>query len=460
MPNMRIVTVGGGVVGSSLAEHLLKDGHSLALIEADPNTCKALVNKHDMQIVVGSGSSPSTLKEAGIEGADLVLAVTPNDEVNMAVCAIAQQHEVPQRIARLRGTEFHKGNPTFDIEKIGVTDVIHPEQVMVDHILQYVQTPHAVESANFEHGKVLLRGYRIRDNMPMAGKTPQEIREEIAPTVVLFAAIERAGRGMIPYGNTRIEPGDIVYTLFPRESIDVFLSLVGQERKKRRKIIITGDSYALTELSRALDKTDHSVVVVDPDLEQANRIAGMFDDIEVIHGDCTDHAVLRDINVENASFLISVSNEADYNMLSTLLAKAEGAHEVIATSGEARHDRLFKSIGIDHVINPRLTAAREILEIIARGHIGAAVQLSNIDVEAVRFTVEPESEIVGQKIKQIARKLKRGSIIGVIVRDDSMILPDGETVVEANDHLIVIAYHKNLQTIASLFKPRRFFSRG
>lgn len=457
---MRIVIVGGGVVGSSLAEHLLKDGHALALVESDSDTSTTLVHQHDMQIVTGSGSSPSILKEAGIEGADLVLAVTPNDEVNMTVCAIAQQHNVPQRIARLRGDEFNKGNPIFDIEKIGVTDVIHPEQVMVDHILQFVQTPHAVESANFENGKVLLRGYRIRDNMRMANKTTREIREEIAPTVVLFAAIERAGKGMIPYGNTRIEPGDIVYTLFPKESLDVFLSLVGQEKQKKRKIVITGDSYALTELSRALDKTEHSVVVVDPDLDQANRIAGMFDDIEVIHGDCTDPGILREINVESASFMIAVSDEADYNMLSALLAKAEGAHEVIATSGESRHDRLFKSIGIDHVINPRLTAAREILEIIARGHIGAAVQLSNIDVEAVRFTVEPESEIAGKPIKQIAQKLKKGSIIGVIVRKGSMILPDGETVVEADDHLIVITYHQSLPSIAKLFKPRRFLSRS
>jgi trk system potassium uptake protein TrkA len=127
---------------------------------------------------------------------------------------------------------------------------------------------------------------------------------------------------------------------------------------------------------------------------------------------------------------------------------------VIAISGETRHDRLFHSIGIDHVINPRLTAAREILEIISRGHLGAAVQLSHIDIEAVRFDVDAESEIAGWKIKRIARKLKKGSIIGVIVRDNRMILPDGETVVQEGDHLIVIAHHKNLSVVAGLFKRR------
>ena len=269
------------------------------------------------------------LVDAGIDGADLVLAVTPNNEVNLVVCAIAKQHNVPQRIARLRGRELRKHNPQFDIEAFGVTDVIHPEKVMVDHILQFIATPHAVESADFEDGRVLLRGYRVREDMELCGKTPMEIRQAIAPTTVLFAAIVRNGNGMIPDGNTRIEAGDILYSLFPRESLDGFLKLVGQGKKKHRKIIVTGDSYAVMEMSRALKDTDNSVVIVDPDLEQANRIAGMFDGIEVIHGDCTNIDLLRELNVDAASFFISVSNEADYNMLSALLAKAEGAHEVI-----------------------------------------------------------------------------------------------------------------------------------
>jgi len=457
---MRIVIVGGGVVGTSLAEHLIRDGHTLALIEQNAQLIETLSGKHDIHVLQGNGASPSLLREAGIDKADLVVAATPVDTVNMMVCAIAAQHGVAQRIARLRGREYRKGNPDFDIEKLGITDVIHPEKVMVDQILQYVATPHAVESANFEGGKVLMRGYRIRDNMPISGKTPQEIRAEIAPDIVLFAAIVRSGTGMIPDGTTRIEPGDILYTLFPQESLERFLNLVGQEKKKVRKIIATGDSYALMEMSRALQQTENKVIIVDPDYAEAQKIAGAFDGIEVIHGDCTNNDLLKELNVENASFFIAVSAEADYNMLSSLLAKAEGAHEVIATSGESRHDRLFKSIGIDHVINPRRTAAREILEIISRGQIGAVVQLSNVDIEAVRFTVEPDTEIVGQAVKKIAKKLKKGSIIGVVIRKDRMIIPGGDTVIEEGDHLIVITYHKNLEAVSKLFKQRGFFRRG
>jgi len=456
---MRIIIVGGGVVGSALAEHLLQDKHSLALIETDPVLCEQLVDKHDLQVLNGSGSSPGILREAGISEADMVLAVTPNDEVNMVVCAIAAQHNVGERIARLRGTGFAENTEGFDLERMGVTAVIHPEKVMVDHIAQFIETPHAIESANFENGSILLRGYRVRDNMILAGKTPREIREETTPHIVLFAAINRNGVGMIPDGNTLIQAGDIIYALFPRESLDSFMRLVGQEKKKSRKVIVTGNSYALFEMARAMRKTAHKVTLLVPDLKHAKDVAGVFDDVEVIHGDGTDADLLRELNVEAASFFVTVSDQSDYNILSALLAKAEGAHEVIATSTETRHQRLFYSIGIDHVVNPRLTAAREILEIIARGRIGAAVELSNIDIEAVRYTVEPESEIANQPIKAIARRLRKGSIIGVIVRDNRMILPQGETVIETGDHVIVIARSRQLDHVSNLFKPRRLFSR-
>ncbi|MBN1211506.1 MAG: Trk system potassium transporter TrkA, partial [candidate division Zixibacteria bacterium] len=412
------------------------------------------------QIIHGSGTSPSLLKEAGIEGADMVLAVTPNDEVNMVVCALAAQFDVKQRIARLRSQEFDAAGEQVDLSKIGITSVIHPEKVMVDQILQYIESPHAVESANFSGGRVYLRGYRVRDNMELTGKTLIEIRQQIAPAVVLFAAIVRRGVGMIPDGKTKIEPNDIVYALFPEETHDLFLKLVGIERKKSRKLIMTGSSYATVQLARALDGTDHKVTYVDPDIRHAKKIAGMFDKLEVINGDATNEDLLRELNVNAASFFIAVSDWSDYNILSTLLAKAEGAHEVIATSTETRHDRLFNNIGIDHVINPRLIAVRAIFDIISRGHIGAAVELSHIDIEVVRFIVEEESEIAGLKIKRIAKKLKKAAVIGVIVRGDQMILPDGETAIEATDQVIVITHHKNLPDITKLFKTRGLFNRS
>ncbi|MCK4631799.1 MAG: NAD-binding protein, partial [candidate division Zixibacteria bacterium] len=197
-----------------------------------------------------------------------------------------------------------------------------------------------------------------------------------------------------------------------------------------------------------------------PSLEHANKAAALLENIEVLHGTCTEPDLLRELNVDAASFFIAASDEADYNMLSALLAKAEGAHEVIAITTEDLHDHLFHSIGIDHIINPRVTTARAILDIISRGHIGAVVKLSDVDIEAIRFNVSADCEVANQKVRKVATKLRRGSIIGVIVREDRMILPDGETIIKPDDHVIVITKHPNLSIVSKLFKPRRLFKRG
>ncbi len=449
---MRIIIVGGGVVGAALTDHLLREGHNLTLIEQNQDLSRQLSEKLDVQILTGSGSSPGILKQAGIEKADMVLAVTPSDEVNIVVCSIADQYGVSRRIARLRDTDFSESAELIDLEKLGVTSVIHPEKVLVDHILQFVQTPHAVESANFENGQILMRGYRVTHKMELANKTPQEIREAIAPEVILFATIVRNGQGMIPGGDTTIEPGDMLYTLFSESSRERFLQLVGVEAKEKRKIVISGDSLSTLELAEMLDKTANHITLVDPNLDHAKLAAERLSHIEVIHGDCTKVDILKEVNIESASFFIASSDEADYNILSALLAKAEGAHEVVAVGTETRHDKLFHSIGIDHVVNPRLTTAREILEIISRGQIGAVVRLADVDIEAVRFTVEPGSSTAGQQVKKFARKLKQGSIIGVIVREDTMIIPHGETMLEEQDHVIMITRHKNLPSLTKLFK--------
>jgi trk system potassium uptake protein TrkA len=457
---MKIVIVGGGIVGNSLAEYLLNEKHNLALVEIDPELCMAVSEKLDMQVINGSGSSPAVLKEAGIESADMILAVTPSNEINMVACSIASQYGVSRRIARLRGQEFVSEKSLIDLSKMGITSVIHPEKVLIDQIMQYVDTPHAIQAANFEEGKILMRGYKIDEKMPIAGKSMREIREMISPEIILFSAVVRNGYGMIPDGSTVVENGDTVYALFPRESMNRFLELVALE-KKNRKIIITGDTYATLELAATFDQNEfYHVTYVDPDLEHAKKAAEQFNNLEILHGDCTEEDLLKELNVDKASFFIAVSDSPDYNMLSALLAKAEGAHEVIVTTTDMSHNKLYNSIGIDHVINPRLTTAREILEIISRGHIDAVVKLSDVDIEAVGFNVAPESSIAGKKVKRIATKLKRGSIIGVIVRDEKMIIPDGETVIEADDHVIIITRNKNLPTISKMFKPRRIFNRS
>ncbi len=450
---MRIVIVGGGVVGYSLAEQLLYEKHTISLIEPDPRVADEIAAKMDLQVIEATGSSPSALESAGIEGADMVIAVTPVDEINVLVCSIARQYGVRQRIARLRSREFVSTDRKVSLEDLGVTDFIFPEKVIVDAIRQYIETPGASDAVNFENGNILLRGYKVRSGMPMVGKSLIDIRSMMAPEVFLVAAVQRRGRGMIPPGDFVVEPGDEVFVLFHHRAVSAFMKLINEAHDVKR-VILTGNNISTVELAAEIEEEISSVICVDPDLKHAEDIAATLKKTQVIHGDCTDVELLNEIGIDKADFFVASSNEADYNMLSGLLAKSEGAREVIAVSTEYRHDRLFHSIGIDHVINPRVTAAREIMQIISRGHIGSVVRLGDADIEAVRLTVPDDSDISGVPLKEVWKKLRKGALIGILIRGDSMIIPDGETVMEPGDHVITIAYTKFLPQIRKMFKVR------
>ncbi len=451
---MRIVIVGGGVVGYSLAEQLRHEHHDIALVEKDAAICQNVNERLDIQTLCGNGSSPRLLEEAGIKGADMVLAVTPIDELNIVVCEIAKQYEVPARIARIRSNEFRGRDATIDISQMGVTLVIDPEQVVVDSIMHFVDTPGASDATNFQNGNVLMRGYHVTESMPLVNKTLKDIRGDNREHPMLFIAAIRDQKAIIPDGDYSINKGDEIYGIFPRASREAFLHLFNHSSKQAENIIVTGDSLTALQLASALEKQAKKVTLVDPSEVHARHAAEILEATEIVHGDCTDSTILNEVSVRSADFFIAASNETEYNVMSALLAKAEGAREVIAIASELKHDRLFSSIGIDHVIHPRLAIAREILEAINRGQIGRVVRIRDLDVEAMRITAEKDSPISGKPLQHVRSKIQKGSIIGAVLRADEMIIPDGNTVIEPGDQMIVITYTRNVPRLKKLFKSR------
>ena len=451
---MRIIIVGGGVVGFSLADHLHREGHDISLIEKNPETCRDLGERLDIKILCGNGSSPRLLEAAGIDGAEMIIAVSPNDELNIMVCAVAMQYEVPTRIARIRSNEFRGGDSSIDIARMGATLVIDPESVVIDAITQFVETPGATDATNFQKGNVLMRGYQVTEDMPVANKAIKDVRQEAREHPMLFIAAIRDGKAFIPDGEYIVRPGDDVFGIFARSSIDAYLSMFNKTRKDVDNVIISGDSLTAVLLADELRKFVGRVTLVDPDAEHAKRAANILNNVEIVHGDCTDSAILNEVYVGNAKFFIGAAKETDYNVMSALLAKAEGAREVIVVSAEIRHDKLFASIGIDHLIYPRRAIAREILEAINRGQIGRIARIRDLNIEAIRITAAENSPITGRPLQHVRSKIQKGSIIGTVLRGDEMIIPDGNTVIEPGDEMIMITYTQNVPRVRKLFKSR------
>lgn len=451
---MKIIIVGGGVVGFSLAEHLEREHHEVSLIEKDRSVCANISERLDIRLICGNGTSPRKLEEAGIGSADMIIAVSPNDEMNILVCSIARQYGVTTRIARIRSSEFRSEDASIDIGEMGVTQVIDPESVVVDSIAQFVETPGATDATNFQEGNVLMRGYTVTADMPIADKAIKEIRKNAREHPMLFIAAIRNGVAFIPDGDYVIKAGDDLFGIFSRSSIDTYLSFFNKTRKDVDNVIISGDNLTAILLADTLKEIVDKVVLVDPDAEHAGHAANVLNNVEIVHGDCTDSAILNEVYVRNAKFFIGVAKETEYNIMSALLAKAEGAREVIAVSGETRHDKLFASVGIDHLIHPRLAIAREILEVINRGQIGRIARIRDLEIEAIRITAARNSPITGKPLQHVRSKIQKGSIIGTILRDGEMIIPDGNTVIEPDDEMIVITYDKNVARVRRLFKSR------
>lgn len=450
---MKIVIVGAGTVGFTLAEDLSAQRHHVSVIESRLELCQDIDSRLDVLTVNGSGASPSALESAGIKGADMLIAVTPSDQVNLLACNFAKQYGVPKRIARIASEEYTRPDSAIDLVDLGVTNVIEPEREVVKSILQYIELPGVTETANFQSDNVYLRGYRIVADMPIANKTLAEITQLAGPAPLLIVVIIREGRSVLPTGNQRLLPGDEIVAIMPRESFGTFKRLLNAEDAKLRKVIVSGESLTAVHLAEQLRDLVERVILVDPDETHARITAAALNNVEVLHGDSTNTEILQELHIETASFFIAAGKDTEDNVMACLLAKAEGAKEVVAINTSDRHTHLFRSLGLDHIINPRRITAQRIISSILRIPIRAHLGLEKVNMEVFRATAEKSSRIVGTPLRKLDGLFKKSIIIGAVMRGDQVIIPQGETVIEENDEVLVLSRQEDAKAVRRLFKP-------
>ena len=450
---MKIIIAGAGLVGLSLAQHLLLENHDIILIENDPELCKEIEEKFDLMVIPGSGSDPDVIALAEPATTDIMLAVTPHDEVNILACAVAKQYSIPKRIARIRNSAY-LDNPAFDLDWIGVTQMIDPELAVVEAIYQYISTPGAIEAVSFERGKIWLREFKITGGMPIVGKTLKEIREEYVQDKILVMTVVRDDRAIIPTGDLVVEEDDDILVIFPSESRMAFMQMLDLQYKQMPRIIISGSGLTAFKLARYL-QNDANVTWVLPDYEYAKKCADQVENVSVMYGDCVDEDILKELQIQKASFFIGAGANTDHNILTSLLAKAKGVKETVIVSDQpSRNNILFRSIGIDHIVNHRITTAASIMDLIHHGRKIHEIKLKELDLEAVRILVNPGSKISKRPLSKSWKSLAEKAIVGAIIRNDELFIPTGDTVVEAGDLAIVITRSRSLDAVMSLFRER------
>ncbi len=451
---MRILIVGAGIVGYNLAQELSHEGHDIAIVDQDPERIRRITDTLDVMAVEGNACLPSVLMKAGIKSSEMLIAVTEKDEINLLSCFLASRFEVPKRFARLRNMEFTDNESVFSPEELFIDQAINPGQIIVETILKILETPGVVSVAEFADGEVLLREFDVPENAPIAGKTIQDIRNITQMDSFLIVAIVRDGELVIPKDQDILQAGDRFYTLIDKEFLPFLLPMLNRTLDQVEKIIIYGATSTSTHLAKALEENMRDVCIIEPSREKAHRAADQLTRTVVQHGSGTDMDLFNEINMKDADFFLALSHDDENNILSALLAKKYGAKRALVITHDPEYLPILDSIGMDITINPRLITVSAILKHLRKGQVMSIFKLIE-DAEVMEIGVQEDSSIANKQIGKI--NFPKGAIIGALLRQGEMVLPNDEVTIEAGDSVIVVALPGTIEKIEKLFGRKRSF---
>lgn len=451
---MKIVILGAGQVGSTVAENLVSEDNDITVIDRNPALLKALQDRLDLRTVLGNAAHPSVLVSAGIEDADMVIAVTQSDETNLVACKLAAQlFNVPTRIARIRETEYQLNEKVFSSEGFAVDFSICPEQLLTEYIVQLVHFPEALQVLEFAKGKVSLVAVRAFEGGPLVGHQVADMKKHLPNLEARIAAIFRGDRPIAPDGDTIVEAGDEVFCLAATEDIRQVMRELRRMDKPVRRVMIAGGGNIGLRLARALER-EYIVKIIEFNKSRCDLLAAELGKTLVLQGDVTDEELLETENVDEMDLFIAVTNDDENNIMASLLAKRMGARRVITLINRRAYVDLLQSGQIDVAIAPAQITIGSVLSRVRRGDVTQVHSLRRGAAEALEAVVHGDQQscaCVGRRVDQI--QLPRGATIGAIVRGDQVLMPHHDLVVQTEDHVIVfVTNKKTLPQVEKLFQ--------
>lgn len=462
---MKIIILGAGQVGASVAENLVSEANDITLIDTSAEHLEVLRNRLELRTVIGNAASPSVLREAGADDADLLIAVTQSDQTNLCACRVAKTlFNLPTRVARLRSSDFVDHPELLDDDNFAVDFSICPEQIVTDYIKRLVAFPEALQVMEFAGGVLSLICVRAFEGGPLVGHPLKALRYHMPNVEVRIAAIYRGdGEAIIPEGDTMILAGDEVFCLAATVHIRQVMREIRREDRPIRRIIIAGGGNIGLRLARGIEE-DHNVKVIELDRRRAEFLASQLHRALVLRGDSTDEKLLENEGIDEADMFLALTNDDEDNIMSASLAKRMGAHRTLALINRRSYVDLVQGGPIDIAISPAQTSIGSLLQHVRQGDVVAVHSLRRGAAEALEIIAHgtrKDSKVVGRAIADIA--LPTGATIGAIVRDELrpdgkvarrlVVMPHHDTVVESGDHVIVFCTHKKLvRQVEKLFQ--------
>lgn len=446
---MKIVIVGAGEVGYHIASRLALEHKEVVVIDKNADAIRRVAENMDVQTINGSGSSPSVLKDAGIHQAEILLAVTNQDETNLVACLVADMlSPSTKKLARIRAADFDQYYEVFKQQAPHIDTVINPEIEVVKTIERLMQVPGAVDVGEFADGRIKFVGVYLDKNTRLAGARLIELPHLIGDRRLLIAAVVREEEVIIPTGKDRLLPGDLVYFISEQEHLLDSLSVFDKHVQPVKRVLIIGGGRIGYRLAVRLESRSIYCKIIEKNPSRCSALAERLNKTIVLHGDGSDQSLLSEENIGDIDVVVTLTNDEETNILSSLLARRMGAGKSITKISKFSYFPLMTAIGIEQVVSPRLSAINTILQHIRRGKVLSAISLKGEQAEALEIVALETSDIVGKPLKRVS--FPKGAIVAGIIRNDQIIIPTGDSVVVPEDRVIIFAQRRAIGDIEKL----------
>ncbi|WP_017902515.1 Trk system potassium transporter TrkA [Pseudomonas asplenii] len=450
---MKIIILGAGQVGGTLAEHLASEANDITVVDTDGERLRDLGDRLDIRTVQGRASFPTILRQAGADDADMLVAVTNSDETNMVACQVAHTlFHTPTKIARVRESAYLTRAELFDNDAIPVDVLISPEQVVTNYIKRLIETPGALQVIDFAEGKAQLVAIRAYYGGPLVGQQLRQLREHMPNADTRVAAIFRRDRPIMPRGDTVIEADDEVFFIAAKAHIRAVMSEMRRLDESNKRIVIAGGGQIGERLAEAIESR-YQVKIIEMSAARCRHLSDTLDSTVVLQGSASDRDLLMEENINDADLFLALTNDDEANIMSSLLAKRMGAKKVMTIINNPAYVDLIQGGDIDIAISPQLATIGTLLAHVRRGDIVSVHSLRRGAAEAIEAIAHGDmksSKVIGRAIEDIA--LPPGTTIGAIIRDEEVLIAHDDTVIQAGDHVILfLVDKKHIRDVEKLF---------
>ncbi|MDP9521290.1 Trk system potassium transporter TrkA [Pseudomonas putida] len=450
---MKIIILGAGQVGGTLAEHLASEANDITVVDTDGERLRDLGDRLDIRTVQGRGSLPTVLRQAGADDADMLVAVTNSDETNMVACQVAYSlFHTPTKIARVRESSYLTREELFDNDHIPVDVLISPEQVVTNYIKRLIEHPGSLQVIDFAEGKAQLVAVKAYYGGPLVGQQLRQIRAHMPNVDTRVAAIFRRDRPITPRGDTVIEADDEVFFIAAKKDIRAVMGELRRIDETNKRIVIAGGGQIGERLAEAIESR-YQVKIIEMNPARCRHLSDTLESTVVLQGSASDKDLMLEENIADADIFLALTNDDEANIMSSLLAKRLGAGKVMTIINNPAYVDLVQGGDIDIAISPQLATIGTLLAHVRRGDIVSVHSLRRGAAEAIEAVAHGDSKsskVVGKAIEDIA--LPPGTTIGAIIRDEEVMIAHDDTMIASGDHVILfVVDKKHIRDVEKLF---------